>query len=98
MVSFYKNSSKVLRDKNLRFSYKICAGHVFSLRCLNDSNFSKNTIDKKFFFRVVSLPKVGNKCLLSGRAFSVFSRFKLSRLKFRAFALSGFFPGVLKAL
>jgi ribosomal protein S14 len=98
MVSFYKNSSKVCRDKNLRFSFKFCAGHAFSLRCLNDSNFSKSTIGKTCFFRVVSLPKIRNKCLVSGKASSVFSEYRMSRLQFRSFALFGLLPGVLKAL
>lgn len=44
-----------------------------------------------------SKTRVRNRCLLSGRSHSVLRYFKLSRIQFRLFALSGFLPGVQKA-
>jgi ribosomal protein S14 len=92
----YKKDSKVLRDKRLRLYYKTCVGHIISLRSLNDTNSNKTR--QPLIYRYFIGCKIHNRCLYSGRSFSIFSRFRVSRLKFRRLALYGFFPGVLKAL
>jgi ribosomal protein S14 len=96
MLPFYKKGSEFFRDKTRRVSYKRCEGHIFALRCLSDSAFSRNS--KKNILPIMPFfSKIRNRCVLSGKAGSVFSRFRVSRIKFRSFVLFGFFPGVLKA-
>ncbi len=41
--------------------------------------------------------KVQNRCVLTGRAKSVYRLFRLSRIKFRELASQGMLPGVTKA-
>ena len=38
-----------------------------------------------------------NRCLITGRARSVYRKFNLSRIKIRELAMDGFLPGVTKA-
>ena len=56
-------------------------------------NVSKALIYKK----VASKTSIRNRCVLTGRAKSVFSKYRLSRLSFRQLALFGFIPGIRKA-
>ena len=41
--------------------------------------------------------RVRNRCAITGRPRSVYSKFKLSRIKFRELALQGMIPGVTKS-
>ena len=63
---------------------------LFETRVANTSKFLNY---KQVFSRV----SIRNRCVLTGRTKSVFSRFRLSRLTFRRLALFGFIPGVRKA-
>jgi len=46
------------------------------------------------FSRNCSLTRIRNRCIVSGRSRSVFSKFKVSRIIFRDFVLKGLFTGV----
>lgn len=53
--------------------------------------------------RLQSLPlqssptRIRNRCVVTGRARSVYKHFKISRLIFRKLAVQGFLPGIKKA-
>ena len=47
--------------------------------------------------RIYSRVSIRNRCTLTGRTKSVFSKFRMSRLTFRRLALFGFIPGIRKA-
>lgn len=47
--------------------------------------------------RKISLVKIKNRCVLSGRAKSVFRFYKVSRICFRELASNGLIPGVAKS-
>lgn len=95
MAALGKNSSEICRDKKARQTYKGTESYVCALRCLGETHFS---VKKKNFLPIMPfLPKIRNRCLLSGRSRSVFYRFRVSRIKFRDFVLLGMLPGILKA-
>lgn len=41
--------------------------------------------------------RIKNYCVVSGRSRGIFSKFRLSRIKFRELALAGLLPGIVKA-
>ncbi len=73
---------------------------------LSDTIKSQTASEEEKFeamIKLQSLPKnsskirVRSRCAITGRPRSVYSKFKLSRLKFRELALKGMIPGVTKS-
>jgi small subunit ribosomal protein S14 len=71
-------------------------------KCLIRENKLKFTQKQKLIIAISRLRKhshvrIKPRCLITGRARSTIQEFKLSRIKFREFALSGFITGLRKA-
>jgi len=69
---------------------------MLALTCLSDIRFTKKENIPKLSKRG-SLASIRNRCLITGRSVAVYSKLRLSRIKFREYALFGFITGIRKA-
>jgi small subunit ribosomal protein S14 len=97
MLKFYIELSGLRRDKKKRQYFKQYECFLLGLNCLDESNFAANIANHNFLAKK-SNTLVRNRCILTGKSTSVYSRFRLSRIIFREKALFGFFPGIRKAI
>lgn len=84
------------KDRIKRKCFSKTENSFFVLSVLSDTQaiqLSQKLRNRKLSSSV----SIRNRCLLTGRAKSVTSKFKLSRLTFRDLALFGLIPGVQKA-
>ena len=96
MSKFFAQTSGVRRDKRKRILFKKNEGFLIATQCLVESNFSEKMKEITTLY-LCSLAKVRNRCLLTGRSASVYSKFRLSRIKLREAAMRGDVPGLKKA-
>lgn len=85
-------------DLKKRFYYKKNQYFTLIFKTLIESSFDKYnfTTTKLSFFLMPN--KIKNHCILTRRSSSIFFRFKLSRLKFRYYALNGRLVGIKKSV
>ena len=85
--------------KKRRYLFKQKENHCFIIQAFFETQAlrSYRTIKNLRAFSTGSLITVKNHCYLTNRFGSVFSDYKLSRLKFRTLALHGHLNGVQKA-
>ena len=67
-------------------------------------NSSISQLEKREFLKKLnklsrnsSKVRIRNRCILTGRGRSVYSKYRLSRIRFRELASQGLIPGVIKA-
>lgn len=79
---FQQNEIKLISLKlSLRLNYKIKINNLIKLENLNKKN---------------SLNKIKNRCILTGRSKSIYSKFSISRIKLREMFFSGLVIGLRK--
>lgn len=96
-------NNKVLQDQNKRKLYKKYEQLKKLLQTLIREN-STSYQEKKYYLkklrkipRNASKVRIRNRCVLTGRAKSVYKSYKISRIKFRELAAKGALQGVTKA-
>jgi len=92
-----------IKDKNRRFCYAVLEKNYFILKyILNNMGLNKEI--REFAYNEIlnqcnfnSKTKIHNRCVLSNRGRSVYSKFKMSRIFFKTYALQGFLVGIKKS-
>lgn len=99
MTTFYSKAASLVRDKKKRLNFYQHESFLLALNCLKESNFivDKNRKELQDLTKM-SITKVRNRCLLTGRGSSIYSKMRLSRIKFREKALLGSLLGVRKSV
>jgi ribosomal protein S14 len=87
----------MIKDTKQRNHFKHEEAQLVALGCLEGVNFTESENFIKAPKRV-SLVSVRNRCLFTGKSRSILSKFRLSRNKFREYALRGFITGLRKAV
>lgn len=85
---FVGNKAALVPASLLTLSGSVYKRRVFARRFL---------YKKTFYGRYGSIPRIRNRCILSGRGRSVYKKFNISRIKLRELASHGMLPGVRKA-
>ena len=88
-----KKRNLVCKHEVQRLNYKFVIKNLSLTQNLRLSSINK----LNFLNKNSSLVRVKNRCFLTGRGRSVYTLFKLSRLKFRELASQGKLTGVHKA-
>jgi ribosomal protein S14 len=100
MVSVF-NESRSWRNSDIkkRLNFKSSETSSMVLKLYRDAFLHKSgaTLDKFLPLKNSSKVSIKNVCLVSGRSGSTLTKFRLSRIYFRALALSGKLPGIRKA-
>jgi small subunit ribosomal protein S14 len=99
MTTFYSKAASLIRDRKKRLNFSKHESFLLALNCLKESNFivDKNAKELRYLTKM-SITKIRNRCLLTGRGSAIYSKLRLSRIKFRENALAGSFPGVRKSV
>lgn len=100
MVSVFSGSrSWKNSDLKKRFDFKFGEATDIALGLYRDSFLYKTSLslDKLSRRKNASKVSIKNVCLVSGRSGSTLTKFRLSRISFRALALEGKLPGIKKA-
>jgi small subunit ribosomal protein S14 len=88
-----KRRKLFLKNEQKRVEYKSF------LKNSSISQFEKREFLKKLnkLSRNSSKVRIRNRCILTGRGRGVYSKYRLSRIRFRELASQGLIPGVIKA-
>ena len=92
-----------LKDKNRRFFYDKTEKKKYILRYIFNNLSLENVLRIKAYTEYSNLckfstiTKIKNRCILTNRSKGIYRKFKLSRLFFKKYALSGDLPGIRKA-
>ena len=100
MVSIFDGSrSWKNSDIKKRFDFRFSETTDIAIGIYRDAFLHKtsSTLDKLSRRKNLSKVSIKNVCLVSGRSGSTLTKFRLSRISFRALALAGKLPGIRKA-
>jgi len=95
--------AKIEQDRKRRLLVKRLEKKRNNLKCIIHNSMLEDDVRLKALKKLQNLPRnssacrVKNRCVLTGRAGSVYRDFKLSRIFLRKKTMEGFLPGVKKA-
>ena len=92
-----------LKDRNRRFFYNQTEKKKHILRYIFNNLKLENSLRIKAYSEYTkicmksSITLIKNRCILTNRSKGIYRKFKISRLFFKKYALSGDLPGIRKA-
>jgi small subunit ribosomal protein S14 len=96
-------SKYIIKDRQKRIKYLNNELYFRSLKILLSNQKLSKKIRTQLFYWVQTLStqvyqtQIKNRCILTGYSRSVSRRFRISRMQFKKYAVTGLLPGIKKA-